>query len=244
MNAHTDFIKCLLHIPSLGLLLSGSADSHIRAWSLSTFECLYTLKGHARGVECLAIGPDKILYSGGSESSIRRWFVSAERGEELDGTSWIHETSVYAIHYDEETESLWTASADKTARQISVTQDVPFVEESRFEHPDYVRDIVVRHGFLYTACRDENIRVFEIGSGKLRYTLEGHFSEVSGLCLSGNTLVSVSLDATMRRWHLGASRLQAHVQEQDEEHEAETQEGDARLTAEEQAELEELMSDD
>lgn len=248
LDGHTDFVKCLLYVPAFDLLLSGSSDSHIKAWSLDTFKCLYTLKGHTRGVESMALGPDNVLYSGGSESSIRRWVITATKGKADGEPSWLHETSVYSLLYDENSESLWTASADRTSRQLSIDAESKLVEESHFDHPDYVRDIVIHQGWLITACRDEDIRVFEVGSGKLKYTLQGHFSEVSSLCLVGNnTLLSTSLDATMRRWDLSKTGLSGHVSQQEAwtpqvEEQAEGEEKDG-MTAEELAELEELMSD-
>ncbi|CCG80545.1 WD repeat protein [Taphrina deformans PYCC 5710] len=247
LDAHTDFVKCLLHVPALNLLLSGSSDSHIRAWSLSTYKCVYALKGHARGVESMALGPDNVLYSGGSESSIRRWNIGAERGQADGEPSWLHDTSVYSLLYNHETESLWTASADKTSRQLTVDTESKLVEETHFDHPDYVRDIIVHQGRLITACRDEDIRIFDIGSGKLLCTLQGHFSEVSSLVTTGNTLISVSLDATLRKWNLTPAGLQTHVKEQEAwtpAKEEKKEEDGAGLTAEEAAELEELMSDD
>lgn len=252
MKGHSDFIKCLRYEPRLGILFSGSADSHIRAWCLTTFKCLYVLKGHARGVESLATGPGsqpQILYSGGSESSIRRWSIGKTSGQEDGEVSWIHQTSVYSLLYDQDTESLWTASADRTARQLTIATTqvgTKLVEESSYEHPDYVRDVLIYENWVITACRDENIRIFEIGSGKLKCRLEGHFSEVSGLCISGNTLVSVSLDATVRRWDLTEAGLQAHLKEQENwkpEVVQEAAEQDGGLTAEELADLEEMMSD-
>ncbi|ORY84294.1 WD40-repeat-containing domain protein, partial [Protomyces lactucae-debilis] len=117
---HADFIKCLLYIPSLGLLLSGSSDRTIRVWCLQDFKCLYTLKAHPRAVEQLY----------------------------------------------------------------------------------YVRDVLVYGPYIITACRDEQIRLFEGGSGKLKFTLEGHFSEITGLAIVGQTLFSVSIDCTLRRWDL------------------------------------------
>lgn len=235
----------------MGLLLSGSSDSHIRVWSLSTFECLYILKGHARGVESLALGPNDIVYSGGSESAIRRWLISVKEGRETGEVSWLHQTSVYSLLYDHDTESLWTASADRTARQLSITADTDadaakLVEESHFDHPDYVRDVVVHHSWVITACRDEDVRIFDIGSGKLLYRLEGHFTEVSGLCVAGNALISVSLDATLRRWSLTEAGLLAHVKEQESWKPTAVLEEEEKtgMTAEELAELEELMSDE
>lgn len=49
-------------------------------------------------------------------------------------------------------------SADKTAKRydrINRSQEV-------FQHPDFVKDIVVSGGLVYTACSDENIRQWSL----------------------------------------------------------------------------------
>ncbi len=164
LQAHTDFVKCMLMVPHLNILLSGSSDRCIKAWDLDSYDCLYTLKSHPRGIESLALSPSGILYSAGSESSIRMWNLTRTGGKEIKEPFWGHDTSVYRLLFAEDT--LWTASADKTARQW--TEDLK--QEMRFEHPDYVRDVLVHHNYLITACRDENIRFFDIGVGPHEYT--------------------------------------------------------------------------
>lgn len=53
---------------------------------------------------------------------------------------------------------LTVGSADKTAKRydrITCSQEI-------FQHPDFVKDIVVSGGFAYTACSDENIRQWSL----------------------------------------------------------------------------------
>ena len=56
------------------ILAEGSYDTTIRLWSLPDGNCLKTLEGHTRAVECLAISPDgRILASGSRDGTIRLW---------------------------------------------------------------------------------------------------------------------------------------------------------------------------
>ena len=40
-------------------------------------------------------------------------------------------------------------------------------------------------GWLFTACRDEEVRVWDLGTGELVCTYSGHFEEVTGLEVVG-----------------------------------------------------------
>ena len=85
-------------------------------------------------------------------------------------------------------------------------------------------------------------------SGQLRHVFTGHFEEVTGLALSGDLLLSVSIDATLRRWSLAPRDLQNVIEAAKEpdltKDNPEPQPDLGLLTAEEEAELRALMEDE
>lgn len=238
-------------------MVSASQDASVIVWDVATGQKLHTLKGHTRGILALAVDPadhapgkDSVtIFSAGSDREIRRWNVGPSSASEIQPSPVLaHETSIDAMHFDADGD-LWTASADKTAKCLS--RDRGWESDSTFEHPDFVRDIVVDEdgGWVLTACRDEEIRVWERGSGKLHHIFSGHFEEVTGLLLlSGQRLVSVSIDATVRRWSLKSQDLSKAVKEAEDEKlgknlEKEPEQKEGVMTAEEEAELAELLED-
>jgi len=82
----------------------------------------------------------------------------------------------------------------------------------------------------------------------LHHTFSGHYEEVTGLVLVGSTIVSVGIDATIRQWSLRPDELQQAVElakkPVEDEKEEENPNAESMLTAEEEAELAELMGDD
>jgi WD40 repeat protein len=239
------------------ILLSASADATIIVWDVATGEKLHTLKGHTRGILALALEPtdqpsdrDQItLLSAGSDREIRRWTLSLSSASETQPSPIIaHETSIDAIHFDSDGD-LWTASADKSAKCLSRERE--WEVDSAFEHPDFVRDVAIDEngGWVITACRDEEIRVWDRGSGKLHHVFSGHFEEVTGLVLlPGQRLLSVSIDATVRQWSLKAQELAKAVKEAEDERagknqEKEPEKKEGMMTAEEEAELADLLED-
>ena len=123
--------------------------------------------------------------------------------------------------------------------------------DTTLQHPDFVRDIVVheRGGWVVTACRDEEVRVWNNATGQLHHTFSGHFEEVTGLCLLGDLVVSVSIDSTVRRWSLepadlATAREEAANPKAVEEAEVVKANPDASLTEDEERELRELMENE
>lgn len=226
-------------------------------WDVASGKKLHTLKGHTRGILALALDPadydanksQVTVFSAGSDREIRQWAIAVDSASEVQPSPIIvHETSIDAIHFDSDGD-LWTASADKTAKCLARGRE--WAQDSSFEHPDFVRDLAVDEdgGWVATACRDEEIRVWEKGSGKLHHVFSGHFEEVTGLVLlSRQRLISASIDATIRQWSLKAPDLANAIKEAEDEKlgktkETEPEKKEGVMTAEEEAELAELLED-
>lgn len=267
VRGHTDFVKALLTFV-LGdkvLLISGGADAAIVVWDVGTNAKLHTLKGHTRGVQALALDPVAStrttieFVSADSTKEIRRWRVTTTSAEEVSMVGSeepgapvkpliAHDTSVYALYFDADGD-LWTASADKTAKCL--VRERQWKADTTLEHPDFVKDIVVDEGrgWVITACRDEEIRLWERSSGKLFHTFSGHYEEVTGLLLLGKKLVSVSIDATVRQWSLLPQDIQkakenAQAEKLGKPEEEQLAQPNSVLTEEEERELAELMEED
>ncbi|KAI4707962.1 hypothetical protein J4E89_007080 [Alternaria sp. Ai002NY15] len=257
-QGHSDFVKAVIAFTLHGkeVMVSASQDASIIVWDVATGSKLHTLKGHTRGILALALDPadyepskdTATVFSAGSDREIRRWTIGLTSASEVEPSPIIaHETSIDALHFDSDGD-LWTASADKTAKCLSRGRE--WAEDSTFEHPDFVRDVAIDEdgGWLVTVCRDEEVRVWDKSSGKLHHTFSGHFEEVTGLLLLGQRVISVSIDATVRQWSLKPQELAKAIQEaederlgKEEDKEPERKEG--MMTAEEEAELAELLGD-
>ncbi|KAF7194279.1 putative WD repeat-containing protein [Pseudocercospora fuligena] len=261
LQGHSDFIKCLLTttLNNEPILLSGGADSTTIIWSISSGQQLHKLKGHTKALADLTIDPlsttpdSFTLFSASSDREIRRWKISLTSAQEVETESPIrpHDTSIYKLHWDPDAEGLWTASADKTAKHLVRSRN--WEADTVLQHPDFVRDVVVFEdlGLVVTACRDEEVRVWEVSSGKLICTYEGHFEEVTALVKRerDRKVVSVSIDGTVRQWSLERKDMVKFQEDLAKEVNGDVAEGEKKaggsmLTAEEEAELAELMDSD
>lgn len=188
------------------------------------------------------------VFSASSDREIRRWHISLSSAHELEDPILTHETSIYKLRFDSDGD-LWTASADKTAKHL--IRDRDWESDTTLQHPDFVRDVLPFEelGLVVTACRDEEVRVWEISSGKLVCTYSGHFEEITGLARIGDRkVVSVSIDGTVRQWSLERQEMAKYQEDLEKEAKGETKDDAEKkgsmLTAEEEAELAELMEDD
>jgi len=264
LAGHIDFINCLLyaHLPDkLPLLISGSADGDILFWSpvSPSSRRLHRLSPQSRGIEHLALDPlspptAPVVFFSTSQREIYHFTLPQSLSDlksiTISPPILAHETSVYSIYFDDDGD-IWTASADKTAQHL-VRED-GWKADTVLQHPDFVRDVVVhdRGGWVITACRDEEVRVWNCATGDLHHVFSGHFEEVTGLCLLGDTLVSVSIDATVRRWDISATALKAAVEMaknplkiEEVKVEKTSLGADLGLTEEEEAELRALMEEE
>ncbi|KIW29081.1 uncharacterized protein PV07_04921 [Cladophialophora immunda] len=254
--AHQDFVKCLLIVRTpdkQDILISGGADGDVRLWALDG-RPLGSIKPNARGIECLVLDPlsspdSPIVMLSTSKQEIFSFPVPALSNNtahkfQLSSPIMAHATSVYKLHFDEDGD-LWTASADKTAKHL--VREEGWKVDTTLTHPDFVRDVVThdKYGWVVTACRDENVRVWNKATGDLHHVFTGHYEEVTGLSLVRDLVISVSIDATLRRWSLAPADLNKAVDEAKNprllEQEPEPNADLGMLTEEEEAELRALM---
>ena len=254
-------------VHGIDVLISGSADASIIVWNIGTGEKLHTLKGgHTRGILDLAIDPvtyplsplaervglSIVMFSAGSDRQIRRWRISDDLSfaseTETDDCILQHETSVYSLQFDID-DDLWTASADGSVKCLS--RERRWQADTTLVHGDYVRAVCVdeRGGWAVSAGRDEDVKIWDRTSGKLHHTFSGHYEEITGMVLLGQALVTVSIDATIRRWSLESDDLENAVREVEEakigvSHEDKQVPMKAMITEDEEKELAELMGSD
>lgn len=222
-------------------------------------------------VQSLTIDPymssedEVIIVSAGSDPQIRRWKVRLDGWEQLVDEQpgkpnverrslLVHETGVYKAIFDHcgDEVDLWSASGDGTAKCLERGRS--FTADQLITHGDHVRAIAITDEFVITAGRDEDLKVWDKATLDLVCVLQGHYDEVTDLVVLeegnglGRRLVSVSIDGTVRNWPLDKAGLDAAVKEQakpaaDENDADQAKDSADMLTAEEEAELAELMDD-
>lgn len=238
-------------------------------WDGQTGSRLHVLKTEGRGILSLALDPiasDTVGYqaaatsitffSGSSDRVIQPWTLHAEDGWKNDSVNpqtpiIRHETGIEALVFDDDGD-LWTASFDKTAKCLNRERD--WACDTELVHPDYVRAICIDEegGYVATACRDEEVRLWDKSSGELVHIFSGHYDEVVALVFLDRLrlIVSASIDGTVRTWSthpqdIEKAKLEVlEANDPDRGEIVETLNAGAILSVEEEKELEDLMADD
>ncbi|KAF6765007.1 WD40-repeat-containing domain protein [Ephemerocybe angulata] len=207
-DAHSDFVKSLLVIPSLKLLVSGGSDKITRLWDLSSAGTSEPLKSagsissHTRPIECLAgyatSDSSAILYTADTMGVLRVWTLQKEAGVKPPrwkcspkGELTHHRTRINDMALGQNL--VWTASSDDTAQIHSAIEseasDVKLPKP--LEHPTAVKAILplplteLGESYLLTVAGDY-LRVYDISTlhePELVSTTDVHWHDATAIRL-------------------------------------------------------------
>ncbi|KAF3349623.1 hypothetical protein VdG2_02469 [Verticillium dahliae VDG2] len=241
-------------------LLTAESSGRVARISLTSRKPTTKFAGPAVPVTSLATS-STTLFAGAWDKTIWSWDLRTGAPQRrYAGHADFHETSVYKVLFDQESEEidLWTASADGTAKCLARGKD--FTTEDTFEHGDFVKGLVLTETWVVTGGFSQDIKVWDRTSGSLVYTISAHFDEITDLIVlrdpSGkkDTLVSISIDRTIRTWSLDKQGLDEAVEEirkagepVEEDEQQAKKDGNKKeglMTADEEAELAALMDSD
>jgi WD40 repeat protein len=257
---------------------------------------LATLSGHGRPVLALASDPfageaaEATLFSGSSDAEIRRWKVESGGPDSKTDTVSVaasasefpeplrpQHTSITSLGFSSSGD-LWTSSADGSVKCLArpgdssgaAAADTAWKVDTELDHgaTNPVRCMALSSDgrFVVTGCRDEDVWVWDAGTGDVLGRFAGHADEVTDVLLLGGhgsalgAVVSAALDGTVRRWEMedlvkvkgegGEDGQHAPLVEDEKTEESPNRTpptaegGDIKLTEEEEAELAALMEED
>ncbi|KAL2759161.1 hypothetical protein ACRALDRAFT_1080693 [Sodiomyces alcalophilus JCM 7366] len=210
------------------LLLSSSADGHIRLWSLELWSCLCIYKGHDGPVFRVLWGPHGHYFlSAGWDKTARVWMQDHASAQRLLVG---HDTSLSAIAWHPNGTYVFTASdeTDKSIRMWSViTGSCVRVFTG---HTDYVSSLVCAPNGKILASGDTggNIIFWDLEKGARIKRSRGHAKGgiwSMDFSVESNVLISGGQDGTVRLWdvelpaegHKAAAQLQHQQQQQQQQ---------------------------
>ena len=188
-------------------LFTGSWDTTIKVWDLSTGNLFRTLEGKHGYVWAVAVNSSgQTLVSGHAHGFIQIWKPSTG---ELVRTIRGHKGSVYSLAISPDNLVLVSGSHDTTIK-------VWYLLTGRLHHTlkghtDAVRCVSISADgqLLVSGGYDKTIKVWDLSTGQLLRTLEGHVDRINTVALSPNKqiLISGSKDATIKVWDLRTGQV-------------------------------------
>lgn len=194
-------------------VFSGSADTTIRKWDMSTCQCLLVFRGHAGRVNrILCIGD--FVFSTSIDRSIRCW--DADSGacvREFVG----HKNGIFPIIYipvdddddDGDGDGGGANVADDAgprrtrAKKTTTTDEVADEDKPSIPRDPRYKDIII------TGSTDGTARSWSFESGRTLQIFSGHGGPVTKVAtdVDAKLLFTCSTDATVRCWNIRSGKL-------------------------------------
>ncbi|XP_030217191.1 notchless protein homolog 1 [Gadus morhua] len=187
LQGHTEAVISTAFSPTGKYLASGSGDTTVRFWDLTTETPHHTSRGHTHWVLSIAWSPDgKKLASGCKNSQICIWdpVTGQQIGKTLIGhTKWITWLCWEPLHLNAECRYLASSSKDGSVRVWDTL--LCRTEKIMTGHTQTVTCVKWGgDGLLYTSSQDRTIKVWRASDGVQCRTLQGHAHWVNTLALS------------------------------------------------------------
>lgn len=196
---------CIVLSPDSKFFFSGSIDSSIIHWSLTSKKKYGVFLGHSGSIRALFLtNNSELLISASSDFTIRIWEIQLKK-----------ELNVLIGHTDEVTDIkltinedfLVSTAMDKTIRVWNFRN--PNEKSKVFSCETVINCFVFARADRYLVyCEGFDVVVRDIQKKKLFVRFEGHRESVTGVCMDFNeeVLVSSSYDGTVRVWNLNKKK--------------------------------------
>lgn len=217
LEGHRAWINPIVFSPDGRLMATGSGDRTIRLWDVKTWRYLKSLTGHGNQVVELAFSPDgKTLASASSDKTIKLWDVTAEPNP-------LERTGPRVAAYSPDGRKLACAQGDDVNMWDTNTWQVIDTLKAPWSGGAERRMIGITSlayssdgETLASGSEDKTARLWDVGTGKERFILQGHAGQIWDVALSpdGKLLATASEDKTIRLWDTTTghevARLEGH----------------------------------
>ncbi len=191
LSGHTEQVSGLA--ASGTLLISASNDGLIKAWSLENVNSSKTLSVRDAVLTSVAMYDKDSLLAGALDGTLYHIAFSSKMKDYHPHEGAINKIIVW-------NKWVYTCSNDGT---VAIIETKSLKVRHRLPHSGLkVLDMLLQDDFMFTACSDGSIRVWDLKDCSFVKSLVGHKGAVNALVICGVRLVSGSSDRTIKVWNL------------------------------------------
>lgn len=200
INGHEHNISCVVYTNDGEHLISCSRDKTIKIWDPKTGICRATLTGHSDWVRSLAVAPTGSLFASCShDKTIKIWDSETK---ECIRTLHGHDNFVQGLAFSNGPADEVITSSEGKLLSKDVARDMRaqlLADKGGDEKKTSCGGL-----FLASASRDKTIKLWNVATGDLVSSFDGHTNWVQSLLFQplGKYLVSASDDKSIRLWDL------------------------------------------
>lgn len=208
---HGDEITEVAYGPNGNYVLSGSYDSTMKLWEVSTGRMVRTFRGHEDIIDSVAFGPKgSVALSGSRDNTMKLWDLKTGRALH---TFIGHEKSVSSVAFSPDGKFVLSGSGDRTMKLWDASSG--FLIRTFKGHEGYISCVAFSPKGDTVLSADSGwkiravIKLWDVSTGRLIQTIKGHDDGVKSVAFTpdGRHILSIDIFMFMRLWEVSTGRM-------------------------------------
>ncbi|NJM71302.1 MAG: protein kinase [Scytonema sp. RU_4_4] len=198
-------------------LASGSFDTTLKLWNLSTGKEIITIEGNAGSVYSVATSPDgRTVASANGNNTIKLWNLST--GQEIH-TLYGHSSSVESVAISPDSKMLASASFDGSIKLWELPSGNEIATLKKHSSPVKSLAFGPNGQTLASGSEDKTIKLWNLKNKQVIRVFKGHSQPIRSVAISpilsdsplskgglGGILASSSADDTIKLWNIATGQ--------------------------------------